>query len=268
MRHPGGMRTALTYPQVVAHRGASARAAEHTGMAYQRAVDQGAEALECDVRLTADGHLVCVHDARIDRTSDGTGRVSNKTLEQLQEHDFASWWNSADDEVTGEILTLDALIELARSAPQRVELAIETKHPTRYGGYTEQTLVHTLARHGLLQPDERGWLVRVMSFSAVALRRMRDLAPGVPTVYLMDKVPKLLRSGHLPFASHIAGPSVDIVRQDPAAVGSWLAAGNEVHAWTVDSAEDVAMCMSSGISAMITSRPAEVMEWRAEYWRG
>lgn len=261
VRDPGGM---AVVPQIVAHRGASAQLAEHTGAAYRSAIEQGAEALECDVRLTADGHLVCVHDSRIDRTSDGRGRVSNKTLEQLQEHDFASWWSGADDEPQGEILTLDALIEMARSARHRVELAIETKHPTRYGGYTEQALVQALARHGLLRPDPQGWPVRVMSFSAIALRRMRDLAPGVPTVYLMDRVPRLLLSGTLPFSARIAGPGIDILRSDPGAVRIWQAAGNDVHVWTVDTQADVEMCVAMGVTAMITSRPAEVLAWREQ----
>ena len=60
-------------PQVVAHRGSSELEPEHTLTAYRRALKEGAEALEADVRLTADGHLVCVHDRRIDRTSNGKG---------------------------------------------------------------------------------------------------------------------------------------------------------------------------------------------------
>ena len=62
------------HPQVVAHRGASHDHPEHTLGAYLRAIDAGADALECDVRMTADGHLVCVHDRRVDRTSSGRGR--------------------------------------------------------------------------------------------------------------------------------------------------------------------------------------------------
>jgi glycerophosphoryl diester phosphodiesterase len=57
------------WPQVVAHRGASAVRAEHTLGAYVTALDEGADALECDVRLTADGHLVCVHDRNLRRTA-------------------------------------------------------------------------------------------------------------------------------------------------------------------------------------------------------
>ena len=62
--------------QVVAHRGSSAAHAEHTLGAYELALEEGADALECDVRLTRDGVLVCVHDRRIDRVSDGRGVLS------------------------------------------------------------------------------------------------------------------------------------------------------------------------------------------------
>ena len=61
---------------VVAHRGASSLAAEHTLAAYVAAIDSGADALECDVRMTRDGHLICVHDRTLNRTSDGRGVVS------------------------------------------------------------------------------------------------------------------------------------------------------------------------------------------------
>ncbi|MCB0902106.1 MAG: glycerophosphodiester phosphodiesterase, partial [Actinobacteria bacterium] len=70
-------------PLVVAHRGSSKVHPEHTFAGYEQAIAEGADLLECDVRLTADGHLVCVHDRRIDRTSDGRGVVSAKTLDQL-----------------------------------------------------------------------------------------------------------------------------------------------------------------------------------------
>ena len=78
-------------PHVYAHRGSSAALPEHTLAAYLRALDDGADGVECDVRLTRDGHLVCVHDRRLERTSNGRGRVSTKTLAQLDELDFGSW---------------------------------------------------------------------------------------------------------------------------------------------------------------------------------
>src|SRR5690349_20540843 len=76
---------------VFAHRGASAELPEHTLAAYLRAIEQGADGIECDVRLTRDGHLVCIHDSRLDRTSNGSGRVSRARLAELELLDFGSW---------------------------------------------------------------------------------------------------------------------------------------------------------------------------------
>src|SRR6266511_4931416 len=88
-------------PLVFAHRGSSAVQPEHTLGAYLQAIAEGADGLECDVRLTRDGHLVCLHDRRLERTSNGRGRVSTHTLAQLDELDFGSWHpglpESADD---------------------------------------------------------------------------------------------------------------------------------------------------------------------------
>ena len=83
------------HPFVVAHRGASADRPEHTRAAYELALQEGADGVECDVRLTRDGHLVCVHDRRVDRTSSGTGLVSDMTLAQLRELDWGAWHSTA-----------------------------------------------------------------------------------------------------------------------------------------------------------------------------
>ncbi|HEY3535158.1 MAG TPA: glycerophosphodiester phosphodiesterase family protein, partial [Pedococcus sp.] len=84
--HAGGRR-----PIVIAHRGSSRAEPEHTLKAYVRAIEEGADALECDVRLTADSHLVCVHDRRVNRTSNGRGIVSTLELAELEGMDWGSW---------------------------------------------------------------------------------------------------------------------------------------------------------------------------------
>ena len=78
-------------PLVVAHRGASSDAPEHTLAAYVRAIEDGADGLEADVRLTADGHLVFVHDRKVDRTSNGSGVLSTLELADLESLDFGAW---------------------------------------------------------------------------------------------------------------------------------------------------------------------------------
>ncbi len=187
------MHHAAGRPQVVAHRGSSHTNAEHTLGAYVRALDEGAEGLECDVRLTADGHLVCVHDRRVHRVANARGVVSTMQLAQLDELDFASWknpWADLDDEApeidvdTRRVLTLRRLLETARDYDRPVDLAIETKHPTRYAGLVERRLVKLL--------DEFGWAgkdspARVMSFSWLALTRVKKLAPHLEVVFLLDR---------------------------------------------------------------------------------
>jgi glycerophosphoryl diester phosphodiesterase len=176
-------------PQVVAHRGASHDLAEHTFGAYLAALEAGAEAFECDVRLTADGHLVCVHDRNLRRTASNRGAVSTMELADLDALDFASWknpWADLDDEAPepdaehGKVLTLRKLLEMVADQDRRIEVAIETKHPTRYAGLVEEHLVALLDRFGLAHPrlGERS-PVRVMSFSAMSVRRIRRLAPSL-----------------------------------------------------------------------------------------
>jgi glycerophosphoryl diester phosphodiesterase len=258
-------------PQVVAHRGASEDEAEHTLAAYRRAIDDGADALECDVRLTRDGVLVCVHDRRVDRTSSGRGVVSTLELADLAELDVGSWhrgepadplltadWEAPDTD-RRQVLTLEKLLETVVSSPRRVEIAIETKHPTRYAGLVELTLVDTLARFGLTRPGADGrHQVRVMSFAASSLRRVHSLAPGLPTVYLMERIPLRLRDGDLPGATLAAGPSLRALRALPAYVERVHARGHPVHVWTVNAPHDVEFVLDLGVDVVITDRPAAV----------
>ncbi|MEI5098975.1 glycerophosphodiester phosphodiesterase [Streptomyces sp. PmtG] len=262
--------------QVVAHRGASEDAPEHTLAAYKKAVDDGADALECDVRLTADGHLVCVHDRRVNRTSNGRGAVSTLELADLAALDFGSWKNGDDgpyaegpDWEVGaapgdtSVLTLERLLELVaenNASGRRVQLAIETKHPTRWAGQVEERLLHLLKRFGLDAPPAEGPSpVRVMSFSARSLHRVRAASPTLPTVYLMQFVSPRHRDGRLPQGVRVAGPSIRIVRNHPGYVAKLHRAGHQVHVWTVNDPKDVELCARLGVDAIITNRPKQVL---------
>jgi len=255
--------------QVIAHRGSSEDVPEHTLSAYKRALDDGADALECDVRLTRDGHLVCVHDRRVDRTSNGRGVLSTLELAELSALDFGSWrerWEDFEDpEVPdrdrAEILTLRRLLETVADHERPVELAIETKHPTRYAGLVERRLVDLLAHFGWAHPRlGRTSPVRVMSFSQLSLRRMRVMAPSVRTVFLMDRVPLRFRDGALPPGVRIAGPSIEVVRAHPGYVERVHRHGHEVHVWTVNARADVTLCSDLGVDAIITDRPRPVLD--------
>ena len=271
------------WPLVIAHRGASSDIAEHTLPAYQKAIEIGADGLECDVRLTRDGHLVCVHDRTVNRTSNGRGVVSELDLSGLAELDFQSWRDelpgSADEllEVvpdrmapdSARVLTLQTLLSVVADAGRPVKLLIETKHPTRYGGLVEQELVRLLRRFafagdpagrprrgvpGIEQP------VTIMSFAGIALRRVRLLAPAVPLVLLLDRPSALRRTGSLPAGVHTAGPGIHALRTEPGYVARAHAAGNRVYSWTVDEPADVELARELGIDAIITNRPAQVRQ--------
>ncbi len=252
-------------PAVFAHRGASSEKAEHTLAAYERALELGVDGLECDVRLTADGHLVCVHDRRIDRTSTGSGVVSSQTLGQLQRHDFGSWWSDHDapdlDLVRETVLTLDRLLALVVSAERPVRLLIETKHPTRYGGFVERRVVQELERFGLARPPRDGSSsVALMSFSEIAVRRMRQHAPGVPAVLLLERIPMRSRTGFLPYGAAIAGPSVDIVRRHPEYVRKVHNSGHQLYLWVVDRMDDLDRSVALDVDGIITNRPHQALQ--------
>jgi glycerophosphoryl diester phosphodiesterase len=248
-------------PLIYAHRGASAARAEHTLGAYVRALDDGADGLECDVRLTADGHLVCVHDRRIDRTTNARGVVSTMTLAQLDELDAADWkypWRDLDDELVDsvdrnhtKVLSLRTLLETVRDYDRRVEVAIETKHPTRYAGLVEERLVALLREFGWVRA---GSPVRVMSFSGVALKRVERLAPELLVVLLIEGVSWKVTRGMLA-PGWIAGPGIDELRAKPRLGGRLRAAGHRIVVWTVNTEEDLEYCLDLGVEAVMTDRP-------------
>jgi glycerophosphoryl diester phosphodiesterase len=242
-------------PQVVAHRGASAEYPEHTLAAYRAAIAQGADALECDVRLTVDGELVCLHDRTLRRTGLSDGIVSTSTLAELNQIDFGAW--KPQTEATWEredvgVLTLRRLLETA--AESGVKLAIEAKHPTRYGPQVEESLVRVLEEFGWTGADSP---VRVMSFSWVALRRIRRLAPALDVVYLMDRTHQWWRVQPVADPDWIAGPGIKVVKRAPDQVSAMIKAGTRVHVWTVNDPADVDLCNDFGVDAIITDKPAE-----------
>ena len=256
--------TTRSEPRVVAHRGASAEIAEHTLAAYVAALDAGADGLECDVRLTADGHLVCVHDRTLRRVAGKRDLVSTMALSDLDELDFASWktpWTDLDDEAPDRddhdrILTLRRLLETVADYDRRVEVAIETKHPTRYGGLVERRLAEMLREFGW---DKPGAPVRVMSFSYTALQRMERLAPDVTLVQLIDRARYWPALSRVVGRDWILGPGIGMLTEHPRVARRIAGSGHEVHVYVVNTAAELERCRELGVDAVITDRPAEML---------
>jgi glycerophosphoryl diester phosphodiesterase len=261
--------TTRTRPLVFAHRGASADEPEHTLAAYEQGIAQGADGVECDVRLTADQHLVCVHDRKVDRTSNGHGVVAALELAQLEQLDWGSWKRGDADRGEGpdrnrdQLLTLNTLLTTVTAVERPLITLIETKHPSRHAGKVEKAVAASLDRFGFTGSGGAGpggHSARVMSFSHLALQRMRLLDKGVGLVYLVEYVPVWLRDGSLPKGVQTLGLDMRLLRKPTKIVRRQQAQGHQVFAWTVDTADDVQRCVELGVDAIITNRPRFVME--------
>ncbi len=245
----------VTKPLVIAHRGSSEQHPEHTLRAYEQAVTDGADGVECDVRLSSDGHLVCIHDRTLDRTSNGKGVVSQLSLAQLQAFDWGSWKGAGH---SAQVLTLRELIESLLAAPRKLQLVVETKHPARAAAQIERSLAELLAEYDLLDPQTAGLQVRLMSFSSMAVNRFAKLMQQLERVQLIEGVQLPRFRNSLAANVKIAGPGIHILRRDPEFVARQHAHGNQVHVWTVDAPEDVQLCLDLGVDAIISNRPAAV----------
>jgi glycerophosphoryl diester phosphodiesterase len=278
-------------PLVFAHRGASAAFAEHTRAAYLQALADGADGVECDVHLTRDQHVVLLHDANLDRTSDGTGPVADRTLHELRLLDFSSWKGVRIPEKYGarseQFLTLADLLAILRSAGRPVGLAIELKHPSPYQLKLEDRVLDVLRKEGWDPRTSTVDNVRVtfMSFSPDSVKHLLRAVPAEFICQLVDEIDvdevreglgvgvltgsaiaNVMKAAQLEGERilddcevRLAGPGIDYVRQHARTVQRWLDSGRRFRVWTVDSERDVALCQGLGIHEITTNMPARVL---------
>jgi glycerophosphoryl diester phosphodiesterase len=282
--------SAAARPLVYAHRGASGAFAEHTRAAYLQAIADGADGVECDIHLTRDQHAVLLHDANLDRTSDGTGPVADHTLAELRLLDFCSWKGARIPEEYGarseQFLTLPELLDILRLAGREIGLAIELKHPSPYQLKLEDRVLAVLESEGWDRTTSMLDNIRVsfMSFSPDSVKHLLQSVPAAAICQLVDDVnveeireelglgaitggalanvmkaaqtegERILDDGEV----GLAGPGIGYVRGHSRAVRRWLESGRRFRVWTVDSADDVDLCRELGIHEVTTNRPAEV----------
>lgn len=159
----------LNPPIVIAHRGASAHAPENTIAAFQLAVEQRADAIELDAKLSVDGYVVVIHDQTVNRTTPGSGRVKDMTLTELRSLDAGSHFDIA---YQGEkIPTLEEVFE--RLGPQ-IYINVEiTNYATPFDNLPQRVVA-------LVQRYQLESKVMFSSFNPIALRRAHELLPEVP----------------------------------------------------------------------------------------
>ncbi|WP_426227285.1 glycerophosphodiester phosphodiesterase [Pseudarthrobacter sp. DSP2-3-2b1] len=278
-------------PLVFAHRGASAAFAEHTRAAYLQAIADGADGVECDIHLTRDQHPVLLHDANLDRTSDGTGPVADRTLAELRMLDFSSWKGVRIPEKYGarseQFLTLPDLLNILRAAGRPIGLAIELKHPSPYQLKLEDRVLQVLRSQGWDANTSKVENIQVtfMSFSPDSVKHLLRTVPSQFICQLVDDidvdeirdelglgpftgtaVANVMKAAQLEGERILddcevllAGPGIIYVREHARTVRRWLESGRRFRVWTVDTERDVALCQEVGIQEITTNEPGRVL---------
>ncbi|TVR66755.1 MAG: glycerophosphodiester phosphodiesterase [Spirochaetaceae bacterium] len=180
----------IPYPAVIAHRGASIVAPESTRRAYEIARDLGADYLEADLRQTADGRIVVIHDDTPARTSNvadlfpdrADHQIGTFMLAELRRLDFGSWHGPEFSHQ--EILTLEDLIAIARGGEHTPGLILETKDSYRYPDM-EERIVAILRETGWLEENDPFERTIFFSFSLASLRVFEELLPEKPRLLLV-----------------------------------------------------------------------------------
>ncbi|MCU0520152.1 MAG: glycerophosphodiester phosphodiesterase [Anaerolineae bacterium] len=158
-------------PRIVAHRGASALAPENTMAAFERAWRDGADIIELDVRLSADRHVVVIHDAGLERTTNGVGLVSDWAASELRRLDAGSWFGA---QYAGEhIPTLREVLDWARG---KLAVMLELKFAP-WGSFDPLLVPEVVTA---IDETEMVEQVVVISFQPRALVQLKVLAPAVP----------------------------------------------------------------------------------------
>lgn len=229
----------------IAHRGASAHAPENTLPAFEAALEAGADALELDVHMAADGALAVIHDSTLQRTSNGRGLVRAQTLPELKRLDAGAWFGPAFAGAT--VPTLAEVVALARG---RARLFVEIKGGSDFYPGIESAVVRCLKEGGALRDAV------LMSFDHSALLAVRDVAPEAETAALLEGRPAdppgvaaAARAGALALGYRL------VTARERALTA---AAGLRLYAWTVDEETEMRRLAELGLDGIITNHPARL----------
>lgn len=238
-------------PLVIAHRGASAYAPENTLAAFRLAAEQGADAIELDVDLTRDGHVVVMHDATVERTTNGHGRVADLTLDEIRHADAGVWKDVA---FKGERIPL--LEEVFEAVGRRVLINVELKGMSLRGSGLEAKVAALIEKHGLIDR------VLISSFNPFALRRAKHINPRLACGLISaPELPIFLREAWLaPLVSGLNARHPHHSQVDKAVVAQWHAQGLAVNVWTVNQAAVARAMAQAGVDGIFGDDPVMIRE--------
>ena len=247
---------------VVAHRGASAHAPENTMEAFRLAVEAGADAIELDVHLTADGQLAVIHDDTLDRTTDRTGPVASMSMDDVRAADAGATFSRPDDAglpFAGKGHRVPTLPEVLAWLPDGIGLVIEIKPRAAADAVVEAVRGHPV------KADKR---LAVISFDEGAIDRVHELDPEIRTGYLLvptqPVAPALVwatEHGHaavLPWDGDLGADPLPIMAEAKAY-------GREVGCYVVNDPERMQQLTAYGLWGFVTDVPEVAREALAQF---
>lgn len=230
----------------IAHRGASSYAPENTFAAFDLAIEMGARHLELDVHFSSDGHLVVIHDDTVDRTTDGSGPVTSRSLAALTALDAGAWF---DPRFTGErIPTLGAVLERYWGAHLHVELK-------GHSAGLAQRAVDMVRSSGIATN------VTITSFQKAKLEETRAYAPELPTGWLVGEVSDAVVAQARAMGLTQLCPRAGAVT--PELVSRLHAEGLVVRAWGVATEDLMRQVVTAGADGMTVNFPDKLLAYLA-----
>jgi glycerophosphoryl diester phosphodiesterase len=247
------------FPAIVAHRGASSTRPENTLASFDEALRLGARIVELDVRLTRDGVPVVMHDSTVDRTTDGTGAVSELTASEV------AALNAGTPESPEPVPTLGDVLRLVSG---RAAVALELKHLPGEPGYDAASRTEVVtSTHGEVERTGFEGPALVLSFDYLALADSKTVAPDVPTGFLTTDVLPPRDALHMAVEGRHQMVLPGTRALTPAGAGfveAVHAAGLRVGTWTVDEPDAVRRYLVWGVDAVASNDPGMALAVLAE----
>lgn len=235
---------------VISHRGAAAAAPENTLAALQLAIDQQADFVETDVRLTADGVPILIHDPRVDRTTNGKGRVAFLTSAEIRRLDAGSWFDPVF--AGARVPTLEEFAAVLEPVPTRA--LIELK-----GKWTPERIDETL---NLLREHQLVNRVVLQSFELPTLRMLQAQGPEFARLLLTRGLTDETVATAVELQVSAVGARDDRFAENPEYVDILRAVGISTAAYTLNSAEKWDWAVERGIDLVVTDDAVALAEWR------
>ena len=244
--------TSRPHPEIIAHRGFSARAPENTLASLEAAVETGVESIEYDLQTAACGTPVLFHDSMLGRTTNGVGPLKRRPLAHLKALDAGSWFGK---EFAGErILTQEEALVNLRGRVLRVYQDIK--------GYREIEDLDRMVAN--TRRAEMAGSSVLISSDWVVMNRLRKTAPEMIRAYLVEHIDGFAEALDRAAVDDGALLNVEIgvALSNPGRIDEALEAGVEVMAWTVDEEEQASEAMSLGITRLTTNEVERLLTWR------